>query len=118
MKLNKKQEFILYALMKYLSKLNKKFKDQPLAASVSKIDFIKLLKNLKIVEKSERSLYKNLETLEKKKYIQYENKFLKLTKKGLKIVEAKEADLFPYIKLIVKVKGKVKTEKDPQTYFK
>ena len=73
--LNKKHQFMLYALMKYLIKLNKKYKDQPLEASVSKIDFIKLLQKLKIVEKSERGLYKNLEILEKKKFIKYENKF-------------------------------------------
>ena len=81
MKLNKKHQFILYALMQYLKKLNKKFEDKPLEASVSKIDFIRLLQNLKIVEKSQRGLYKNLEVLEKKKLIRYENKFLKLSKR-------------------------------------
>ena len=105
--------------MKYLKKLNKQFTNKPLEASVSKIDFIKLLQKLKIVDKSERGLYKNLEILQKQKYILYENKFLKLTKKGLKEVQQKELDLLPYIKLIVKMeKGKIKTTKSPQTYFK
>ena len=117
--ISKKHQFILYALMKYLKKINKKFEDKPLEASVSKIQFIKLLRNLKIVEKSQRGLYKNLETLEKKKLIQYENRFLKLTEKGLKTVNEKEEELYPYLKLIVNIeKGKIKTSKSPQTYFK
>ena len=119
MKLNKKHQFILYALMKYLRKLNKKFEDQPLEASVSKIDFIRLLQNLKIVEKSQRGLYKNLEILQKKKFIINENKFLKLTEKGLKVVKKKELEIYPYLKLIVNLeKGKITAKKDPQTYFK
>ncbi|MBR9692212.1 hypothetical protein GOV06_05510 [Candidatus Woesearchaeota archaeon] len=119
MKINKKHQFILYALMKYLKKLNRKFEHQPLEASVSKIDFIKLLKRLKIVEKSQRGLYKNLEILEKKKLIKYENRFLKLTEKGLKIVKEKDDELYPYLKLIINIeKGKIKTAKSPQTYFK
>ena len=119
MKLNKKHQFILYSLMKYLKKLNKKFEDQPLEASVSKIDFIRLLKNLKIIEKSQRGLYRNLEILEKKKLIRYENRFLKLTDRGLKAVKEKDADLYPYLRLIVNMeKGKVKASKSPQSYFK
>jgi hypothetical protein len=105
--------------MKYLKKLNKKFEHQPLEASVSKIDFIKLLKKLNIVEKSERSLYKNLEILEKKKLIIYQNKFLRLTEKGLKSVQQKDKELYPYLKIIINIeKGKILSDKSPQTYFK
>ena len=119
MRLNKKHQFILYALMKYLRKLNRRFENEPLEASVSKIDFIRLLQGLKIIEKSQRGLYKNLEILEKKKLIRYENKFLKLTEKGLNAVKQKESELFPYLKLIVKIeKGKITPPRAPQTYFK
>jgi len=118
MKINKKQLFILYALMRYLRKINRKFKHKPLEASVSKINFIKLLKNLQIVHKSQRGLYKNLEILEKKKLIKYETRFLKLTKKGLKFVEEKEKELFPYLKLIFTLEKKIKMPKSPQTRFK
>ena len=105
--------------MQYLKKLNKRFEDQPLEASVSKIDFIKLLQSLKVVEKSQRGLYKNLEILQKKKLIKYENKFLKLTDKGLKVVKQKQAALDPYLLLISKIKkGKITASKTPQTYFK
>lgn len=115
--LNKKHEFILYALMKYLKKLNKKFENKPLEASVSKIDFIKLIQESKIVEKSERGLYKNLEMLEKKKLIRYENRFLKLTEKGLRLAEKKEKELYPYMRLIVKM-NKGLSAKELQSYFK
>ncbi|MBD3249217.1 hypothetical protein GF336_04175 [Candidatus Woesearchaeota archaeon] len=119
MKLNKKYEFILYALKTYLKKLNRKFEDKPLEASVSKIDFIRLLQSLKIIDKSQRGLYKNLEILEKKKFIRYETQFLKLTDKGLKMTQQKEKDLFPYLKLIVNLeKEKIKAIKSSQTYFK
>jgi len=119
MRLNKKHEFVLYALMKYLKKLNQRFEHQPLEASVSKIDFIRLLQNLKIVEKSQRGLYRNLEVLEKRKLIKYENRFLKLTEKGLKIVKKKELQLYPYFKLIITLeKSHLKPKHDPQSYFK
>ncbi|MBW2965909.1 hypothetical protein KY342_02270 [Candidatus Woesearchaeota archaeon] len=118
-KLSKKHQFVLYSLMEYLKKINKKFQDKPLEASVSKIDFIRLLQNLTIIEKSQRGLYKNLEILEKKKLIAYENKFLKLTQRGLKTVKEKETELNPYIKLIVDLeKQNIKISKSPQTYFK
>lgn len=116
-KLSKKHQFVLYSLMEYLKKLNKKFRDQPLEASVSKIDFIRLLQNMKITKKSQRGLYKNLEVLEKRKLIAYENRFLKLTQRGLKFVQRKETELAPYFRLIVNLeRGKVKAA--PQTYFK
>ncbi len=116
-KLSKKHQFVLYSLMEYLKKLNKKFRDQQLESSVSKIDFIRLLQNMKITEKSQRGLYKNLEILEKRKLIAYENRFLKLTQRGLKLVQRKETELSPYFRLIVNLeRGKVKAA--PQTYFK
>ena len=116
-KLSKKHQFVLYSLMEYLKKLNKRFRDKPLEASVSKINFIRLIQNLNITEKSERGLYKNLEVLEKRKLIAYENRFLKLTQRGLKLVQRKETELAPYFRLIVNLgKGKVKAA--PQTYFK
>jgi hypothetical protein len=116
-KLSKKHQFVLYALMEYLKKLNKRFRDKPLEASVSKIDFIRLLQSLNITEKSQRGLYKNLEVLEKRKLIAYENRFLKLTQRGLKLVQQKESELSPYFRLVVNLeRGKVKAA--PQTYFK
>jgi len=117
--LSEKHKLILYILIKYFKKLNKMFEDKPLEASVSKIDFIKFLKSLQIVEKSERGLYKNLEILQKKRLIRYENRFLKLTDRGFKVAIEKEKDLLPYLRAIVRLEGEhLKPLKSVQTYFK
>lgn len=118
-KLSEKHEFILYSLYKYLSAINRRFKDEPLAASMMKIDFIKLLLDLKIVEKSERALYKNLEDLENQKYLKYESHFLKLTPKGLKLALKVEKKNLPFLKLMEQIdKDEVKLLKSIQSYFK
>lgn len=116
--ISKKHEFILYALVRYLRKLNKRFEDKPLEASVSKIYFIRMVKDLRIAEKSVRSLYKNLEILEKKKFIKYDKKTLRLTEKGLKIARKKEDELLPFIKLIVSLEKRAPKSTHTQTHFK
>ena len=119
MRLSKKHKFILYILYQYLKEANKRFKDKPLQMSVSKIHFIHALKKTKIAEKSERALYRNLEVLEKKKLIKYENKFLKPTVKGLKLFLQMHRDLFPFTHAIEIIKKEAATmSRKAQTYFK
>lgn len=115
---SKKHLFVLFALMQYLKKVNKKFKKQPLAASVSKINFIRILKTSKITAKSQRGLYRNLEVLEKKKLIDYDTKFLKLTKKGLAKAREMEKDIIPYLSLIKKLEKKKIDKGSLQAHFK
>jgi predicted methyltransferase len=118
-KLSEKHQFILYSLYKYLTAINKRFENEPLAASIMKIDFIKLLLALKIVEKSERALYRNLEILEEQKYLKYESNFLKLTTKGLKMVRKIEQKIHPFQQLWEQINnGDVRTLKAVQSYFK
>ena len=69
--LPKAQRFILYALGRCYSLLNSKFQDKPLSVTVSKGAFIDMLLRAKSVAKQPRALYKNMEDLEKNKYIQY-----------------------------------------------
>jgi hypothetical protein len=117
--LSEKHQFILYSLYKYLTAINRRFENEPLAASIMKIDFIKLLLELKIVEKSERALYKNLEILEEQKCIKYESHFLKLTTKGLKLALRIESHTLPFLRLWEQISnGDVKTLKAVQSYFK
>jgi hypothetical protein len=119
MRLSKKHKFILYILYQFLREANKRFKDKPLEMSVSKIVFIDALKKTKIAEKSERALYRNLEVLEKKKLIKYENRFLKPTKRGLKMFLSMHKDLFPYIHALDIIKKEASTmSRKAQTYFK
>ena len=119
MKLNKKHKYVLYALVKYLQQANKKFKNKPLKISVSKIVFINVLKSLKIIEKSQRALYKNLEVLEKKKLIHYKNKYLRLTDRGMKLVKGLENEMKPYNNIAkgVKLKKILKYSREPQAFF-
>ena len=79
--------FILFTLGKWYEEANKKIKVRPLRICISKKIFIELVTKAGFAKKQERALYKNLETLEKKKLINYDNKQLKLTKKGKKLYE-------------------------------
>ena len=119
MRLNKKHKFILYILYQFLRESNKRFSDKPLKMSVSKIVFIEALKKTKIADKSERALYRNLEVLEKKKLIKYENKFLKPTVKGLKLFTEMHKEVFPYIHAVEIIKKEApRMTRKAQTYFK
>ncbi len=82
MGLTKTQKITLYSLGECYNQLNKRFGDAPLQVFISKIGFIEVMIDSGLVEKKERALYKNLETLEKKKLVYYENKNLRFTKRG------------------------------------
>ena len=73
MKQSKVHSFILFSLGAWFEEANKHIEDKPLQVSISKKTFIELVMNAGIARKQERALYKNLETLEKKKLISYEN---------------------------------------------
>ena len=113
MKTTKVQRFILFSLGKWFEEANKKIKHKPLKVSISKRIFIDLVKIAKIAKKQERALYKNLEILEKKKLIEYDNKELELTKKGKKLYEEINNNMKPYINVFKKLK-----EKSPISYTK
>ena len=119
MKLNKRHKYVLYALVKYLEQANRRVKKRLLKVSVSKIVFINVLKGLKIIEKSQRALYKNLEVLEKKKLIKYDNKYLRMTERGMKMVEEIENEMKPYREIARNVRKKelLKLSKAPQAFF-
>ena len=85
MKLTRTQRFILYSLSKFYEHLNQPLEDKPLKLRTSKVAFIELLTKSKIIARQERALYKNLEILEKKKLIEYDNRMIRFTKIGLTI---------------------------------
>lgn len=101
MKLTKTQRLILYSLGEFYSSINQPLEQKPLKLETSKITFIELLLSSGIATKQERALYKNLEDLESKKLIGYENKMIKFTALGLKILERINIEL----KQFVDVKG-------------
>jgi DNA-binding PadR family transcriptional regulator len=104
MTLSGKSRFILFTLFWYLNELNMHLKTSLLEVSISKSAFIKALKKAMVVKKTERSLYKNLENLEKQRYIAYDNKTLALTRKGLDAAQKMHKDMEPYYTLMTQPK--------------
>jgi len=110
-KSTKTQRFILFTLGKWYEEANKKIKGKPLQVCISKKIFIELVRKAGFAKKQERALYKNLETLEKKKLVKYANKELVLTIKGKKLFSKINNQVSPYINLYEKLKSK-----DPTSY--
>jgi len=113
MKTTKNQKYILYALGKWFEEANDSVKSKNLKVSISKTIFIELVHNAGIAKKQKRALYKNLETLENKKLLKYENMELELTKKGEKLYESIKKEINPFIEIYKKLK-----EKDPTSHTK
>lgn len=114
MKLTKTQRLILYALGHFYTALNQPLVEKPVQVRTSKIAFIEHLLAAKIISKQERALYKNLETLEKKKLILYESRMIMFTELGLKELEKinKEISHFTALEKYFeqeKPKGKLQT---------
>ena len=110
MKLTKTQRLILYSLGQFYRRLNQPLEEKPLKVRTSKIVFIELLLSSKVITKQERALYKNLETLENKKLITYENRMIKFTEIGLRIRDKIDKE----IKQFVDVENYFKQSKKPK----
>ncbi len=115
MKLTKTERLILFSLSQFYSSINQQLVTKPLRLETSKITFIELILQSKIITKQERALYKNLESLEDKKLIEYDNRMIKFTDSGLKMVQKIDreinqfADIKNYFKEIKKTKRKLQT---------
>ncbi len=114
MQLTTAQRLILFALGRFYTTLNQPLVEKPVQVRTSKIAFIEHLLEAKIIVKQERALYKNLEALEQKKVITYDNKMIMFTESGLKEVEKINREIHMFISLEryfqqVKPKGKLQT---------
>jgi len=120
MKTTKKQMFILFILGMWYLEANKKIKNKNLEVAISKSVFIDLVKKAQFVEKKERALYKNLEILEKKKLINYKNRNLALTQRGMKLFNKLNSEVSPYLSIlsIIKSKNPLSYTKKAQTIFR
>ena len=78
MNATKAEKVLISALGECYSNLNKPLEKAHLELGISKIIFIELFLS-RINLKQQRALYKNLERLEKKKLIQYNNKVITFT---------------------------------------
>ncbi len=119
MKLSEKQKFILFVLGKLYEESNKRLKERILQVSVSKSAFIEIVRKGGLTEKGERALYRNLEDLEKSGHLSYENKILKLIKKGEKEHSKISRELSPYLNIIkvIETENLVKLTKKARTTF-
>jgi len=82
MGLSKPQAFVLFALGRCYEECERRFADKPLVVNMNKKAFIELARAAGMVSKGERAMYKNLEDLEQKKLISYDDKSLRLTERG------------------------------------
>jgi hypothetical protein len=97
MKITKVQKLILFSLAQFYQSINQPLIEKPLKLSTSKIAFIESLKESKIIVKKDRALYKNLESLEHKKLIEYEKRMIKFTTIGLKEIKKIEQEIKQFI---------------------
>jgi len=96
-RLTKVQSFMLYSLGICYAEFEVRFASKPVSFVMNKTDFIDLVHKARIADKKDRAVYKNLQDLEEKKYIAYDNKTLALTQKGKKEFERVRAEIIPYI---------------------
>ncbi|MBN2458298.1 hypothetical protein JXB31_04170 [Candidatus Woesearchaeota archaeon] len=97
--IGKKHQYILFTLGRLYSELNSRLKDRHLRIAIPKYVFIELVQKANITEKKARALYRNLETLEKKKLISYKNSCLALTDKGDRLYLKIRKEHEPFIRL-------------------
>jgi hypothetical protein len=120
MKLTKVQRFILFSLGKWFEEANKRIKGKSLEVSISKKRFIEVAMKAGFAEKKQRAFYKNLEALEKRRLVSYEQRELFLTERGEREYRKMSEDLAPYLMVIEKLKTKSPTSytKKVQTVFR
>ena len=93
MKLTQVEKLILYSLGQFYQSINQPLVEKPLTLRTSKITFIEWMLHSKIISQQERALYKNIESLEKNKLIQYDTRMIMFTNSGLKELENVKKEL-------------------------
>ena len=95
-KIAKAKLMMLYILGEYYRHINRRFNTPFLKVSLTKTEYISVVKNSGVVSKQDRAIYKNLEDLEKDRLLKYDHSMLKFTLKGKKEYEklCKELDLY------------------------
>jgi hypothetical protein len=119
MKLNIKEKLMLYALGRYYEVSAKVLPNEALAIHLPKPVFIDFIKKVELFDKGERAIYKNLEYLEDRKLVSYENRNLSLTERGQNVYNKIKSEIKPYFemnKLIIN--DRVRESKKLQTMFR
>ena len=119
MKLSKPVKLMLFALGKYYQKASKRV-IPGFDVAIPKTDFIRLVKNSGIVAKTPRAIYRNLEILEKKRLITYQNRELFIAVRGFQMIKAIDREILPYqsIAEVIEKNKVIAITKKPQMIFK
>jgi hypothetical protein len=105
MALTDKKKEMLFILGQFLMETDRKFAETPLQVSVSKAEFIDIIKDMKAVSKTERTIYKDLEDLQQRRYIIYDERDLRISKKGLNEYESITKELGRLLQLADSIKA-------------
>lgn len=87
MPLTNVQKEMLFVLGEFFSRTDRQFSKAHLEVSVSKAEFIDVIQSVKVVSKQKRALYRNLEKLQKGRYIIYKDRQLSFSRKGFREYE-------------------------------
>lgn len=117
MKLTTTQKLILHSLGQFYQSINQPLIEKPVQLRTSKIAFIELLLKCKVMSKQARAVYKNLETLEKKKMIEYDRRMIRFTERGLKHLKWVDKEIRPFVEVETHFK-EVKPSRKLQTFIK
>ena len=118
MKLTLVQRLMLVALSEFYSHLNQPLIEKPVKLQTSKSTFIEHLIHLKELSKTERAIYKNLETLENKKLISYDKRMIKFTELGIKECEKLRKEIAAYEQIRRHFQSEDKVASELQTTLK
>ncbi len=97
MKLTAVHESVLYSLGQFYQSINQPLTEKPVRLRTSKIVFIEVLLQSKILPKQKRAVYKNLESLERKKLIEYYNHMIAFTPKGMRELQTINKRIRPFV---------------------
>ncbi|MBS3168862.1 hypothetical protein J4210_00095 [Candidatus Woesearchaeota archaeon] len=111
----KAQRQILFALGEFYKQLNQPLEAKPVQLRTSKVVFITFLLHSGIVAKQERALYKNLEMLEQKRLITYENRMIRFTNAGIFILKKIDKEIEEFLKIKQFFSEKLSLKKEFQT---
>lgn len=96
MSLSKSEKLILHSLSQFYISVNQPLIEKPVRVRTSKITFIELMLKSNVIRQQKRALYQNLEGLEKKHLLKYDNRMIAFTPKGLKELDKVQKEIKPY----------------------
>jgi hypothetical protein len=117
MQRSKARRLILFILGEYYRCINKKFKTPFLKVSLSKTEYIDVVRRSGVVSKQARAVYKNLEDLEKDRLIIYDHHMLKFTAKGKREYEGIRKEIDSYNAAAGRLEEKARSLKKGQMVF-